>query len=239
MYGSLGEAQSTSTANAVGKWKGKETGGTWAGRPRRDTISTMTSATSDATVDAKETPRDMDQESDELESSDFEWGGWMRDLDRQGHVEGVRIVDEPCHRQQSPMRLVTPSPTTSSCLSVDSKAHHRPFTLSPATTSFPAVPTSNMVDNSPSADSPTSECSHQSTNNSSVHFATCSIFIQPVRGERAERMPEIPAAPNTEARGGRSTTQAERPHVRGWWDSALDFVNPEGMIGFGAGSFYR
>ena len=170
MYGSLGEAQSTSTANAVGKWKGKETGGTWAGRPRRDTISTMTSATSDATVDAKETPRDMDQESDELESSDFEWGGWMRDLDRQGHVEGVRIVDEPCHRQQSPMRLVTPSPTTSSCLSVDSKAHHRPFTLSPATTSFPAVPTSNMVDNSPSADSPTSECSHRSTNNSSVHL---------------------------------------------------------------------
>ena len=204
MYGSLGEAQSTSTANAVGKWKGKRR----AGRPRRDTISTMTSATSDATVVAKETPRDMDQESDELESSDFEWGGWMRDLDRQGHVEGVRIVDEPCHRQQSPMRLVTPSPTTSSCLSVDSKAHHRPFTLSPATTSFPAAPTSNMVDNSPSADSPTSECSHQSMNNSSVHFATCSIFIQPVRGERAERMPEIPT-PRQEG-GGRRRKRNDR-----------------------------
>jgi hypothetical protein len=26
---------------------------------------------------------------------------------------------------------------------------------------------------------------------------------------------------------------------RGWWDSALDFGNPEGMIGFGAGSFYE
>jgi hypothetical protein len=74
----LDEAQSMPTGNATVKWQGKETGDKYAGRPRRDTLRTMTSATSDATVGAIVSLRDIDQESDELELDDFEWEGWMR-----------------------------------------------------------------------------------------------------------------------------------------------------------------
>jgi len=104
----------------------------------------------------------------------------------------------------------------------------------------PDLPPPDVVDGSEVAQTHKGVPTDRRTTRASIlrHVRSASNLSRSVRGERAERMPENPAVPNAEARGGRSTTQAERPHVKGWWDSALDFVNPEGMIGFGAGSFY-
>ena len=85
-----------------------------AGRTRMDTISVATQGAHESSSTSPDIGEEIDDDDDDLELSDCEWEGWMRDLDRQGHIERSRSAKEASRDQESASSAVTPSPTTPS-----------------------------------------------------------------------------------------------------------------------------
>jgi hypothetical protein len=76
-------------SDSLGKRKEKEAEGSAHGRPRRDTIMPLGSMVRSGDMDCEsgDGGGGDDDDEDDMELSDCEWEGWMRDFDRQGHVE--------------------------------------------------------------------------------------------------------------------------------------------------------
>jgi hypothetical protein len=87
------------------------------GRTRSDTIEPMKRvATQDAYDSFTLLEIGEEGDDDEMELSDCNWEGWMRDLDRQGRVERSRTAQE-AHRGGAPQTtssLAMPSPAAPS-----------------------------------------------------------------------------------------------------------------------------
>ncbi|KZP20245.1 hypothetical protein FIBSPDRAFT_861759 [Athelia psychrophila] len=119
----------------------------FVGRKRRDTIGTLASVANDGTIGlaisspppspAPSTHRRDDTDEDEDETlSDYEWEGWMRDLDRQFEVE-----EEARRRKLKPRR----DPSILSSRSSSDSLHYRPRALTLSTAPTSPLPSSSFL----------------------------------------------------------------------------------------------
>lgn len=126
---------------------------THSGRSRRDTVATFGSGQSEGTIqtnrssDARKPVDDSDdhgyESSEPEELSDVEWEGWIRDLDRQTEVEGLRRRDETTtgvSDQRPDYQSHLPSPSSSESF------HQRTRTVSssPSMSSASASPSTSI-----------------------------------------------------------------------------------------------